>query len=67
VAKTNEKYLSELIKNIERVSNIEYEDIESPIDLKLKSISKFLSFELYFVGGTLIILAKNFDVKRIKT
>ncbi len=58
--------LIDLIKKIETRSNIEYQNIESPIDKKLKIIDELTCFELYFFGGTLKVIANGFEVSNSK-
>jgi hypothetical protein len=63
IAKGGEKYLSKIIRKIESVSNIEYENMESPVNQKLTKISEYISFEIFFFGGKLVVIAKDFNVR----
>jgi len=63
--KTNSKYLIKLIKKIEALSNIEYKNMASPVDKKIKRIEKYACFKIYFFGGLLEIIAINFNLKKV--
>lgn len=60
---TKPKKIIKLIKDIEQSSNIEYLNMESPVDKKIVKIKEFTCFKLYFFGGTLKIVAKDFEMK----
>ena len=58
------KKLIKLIKEIEQISNIEYEGIKSPVEKKIEKIDQFTCFIIYFFGGTLKVIGKNFKSKK---
>ncbi len=63
-AESNQKSIVEIVRRIEQKTNVEYLSMPSPLDKKLARVNKDILFRIFFMGGTLEVVAEKIKITK---
>ena len=64
--KTETEYILKTIDQQRQKWNVSYSGTRDPLERKTKNIQKYMAFKVFFFGGSLEVVARNYKIKRTK-
>lgn len=66
-ADSDQERIIQYMRRIEGKTNTEYINMKSPVDRKIENVDRYNIFRIFFMGGTLEVIAEDVRIKRRRT